>query len=75
MPVDNTPVAVDDSFTIDQDTVLNADISTNDSGLDVGNVRDRLSGASPQKGASAVITTASGLSVCLPVPGAGCTRE
>jgi hypothetical protein len=34
MPVDNTPVAVDDSFTIDQDTVLNADISTNDSGLE-----------------------------------------
>ena len=34
IPVDNTPVAVDDSFTIDQDTVLNADISTNDSGLE-----------------------------------------
>ena len=34
VPVDNTPVAVDDSFTIDQDTVLNADISTNDSGLE-----------------------------------------
>ena len=33
-PADNTPVAVDDSFTIDQDTALNADISANDSGLE-----------------------------------------
>jgi beta-glucosidase len=32
-PVDNTPVAVDDSYSIDQDTALNADISANDSGL------------------------------------------
>ena len=51
-PVDNTPVAVADSFTIDQDTALNADISTNDSGLEDTPVTYSLDSAATNGAAS-----------------------
>ena len=66
-PVDNTPVAVDDSFTIDQDTALNADISTNDSGLEDTPVTYSLDSAATN-GAASVNADGTATATCLHSP-------